>query len=341
VGNCIQGKDWASFAEDSHCHLNTGKITGSSGVAHTHNQGVTGAGSSHHHVISAEAAANAFITDFSVSEATSGAGSSHVHAQGATGAGSSHQHAMGLTGYEEEHTHGQGTTGTGSSHTHAQGATGAGSSHQHAMGLTGYENEHTHAQGATGAGSSHHHVISAVAVANAFIKDFSVSEATSGAGSSHVHTQGATGAGSEHYHELATTLYEVIDPDTLWGTFDLGVAANEDPAHIHTINYVADHPHTGVAEAAHSDHIVTTEPGEPVEVQYGIHEEAAVTTLELLVNSEVVASNYVGDQTDIRIDGYLSTGNNTVEIRPIVGENAKKGSCTILATGIFFIEAKR
>jgi hypothetical protein len=154
----------------------------------------------------------------------------------------------------------------------------------------------------------------------------------------HTHTQGVTGAGSTHGHTISTHAVLL----NYMRDIQLGIVASDtEPDHAHTINYVGDHPHTGVAEPAHSDHVVTTEPGESVTVQYGIHEEAAGTTLELLVNSEVVASSYVGDQTDVRIDGYLSTGNNTVEIRPIVGENGKKGSCTIVSSAIVFIEAKK
>jgi hypothetical protein len=219
-----------------------------------------------------------------------------------------------------------------------------------------------HPQGVTGAGSSHHHVISAVAVANTFIKDFSVSQATSAtakhrhqmnATSSstpdlHHHIQGPTGGGGAHQHEVTGTVGNVVSDvshtHNLAGGLTDYVYISGDFKHGHVIpdsDTAGGEARGIVSEGTHNLHVVATEPGETVSVQYGIHEIAAGTTLELLVNSEVVASNYVGAQTDIRIDGYLSTGNNTVEIRPIVGENGKKGSCTVLATGVFFVEAKK
>jgi hypothetical protein len=213
-------------------------------------------------------------------------------------------------------------------------------------GYTDYESSHTHPKGSTGGPDDTANAVTGLS------QGCECSEACGGghcitgtyvagyAEDSHWHlnTGLVTGAGSSHRHILSTTTQGSFVLDDLYFTpFDVPT----EPAHIHTINYVAAHPHTGVAEGAHSDHTIVTEAAADIDLTFGIHEEAAGTTLELLVNSEVVASSYVGDQTDIRIDGYLSTGNNTVEIRPIVGENAKKGSCTTLATGIFFIEAKK
>ena len=238
--------------------------------------------------------------------------------------------------------------------------------------ITGYEFDHTHSNPSTGGISqSHTHTIPATdgpdevddavigwmggsACATGYCVDYMTKDGfavdthwhlntdknTGNQNRGHTHTQDPTGGGGAHHHTLPTSAQELyVKPISAKLTITL--TGDDDPAHIHTINTVTAHPHTGVAEGPHSDHVVTTEPGESVQIEYGIHEEAAGTTLELLVNSEVVASNYVGDQTDIRIDGYLSTGNNTVEIRPVVGENAKKGSCTTLASGIFFIEAKK
>jgi hypothetical protein len=122
---------------------------------------------------------------------------------------------------------------------------------------------------------------------------------------------------------------------------------NESPAHIHDGVYEPAHDHVGVyegnhsdhlipAEPAHSDHLIVTEPGFSLDVDYGIHEEPAGTTLELLVNDEKVGE-YTTGQTEIRIDGYLNSGNNTVKLQPIVGAN-KKGGATIWATGMLFIE---
>jgi hypothetical protein len=110
--------------------------------------------------------------------------------------------------------------------------------------------------------------------------------------------------------------------------------------HTHTINSVPDHPHTGVAEPAHSDHVIATEAAGSVDLSYGIKEIAGSTIMELIVNGETVASNYNGDQTDIVITGYTSTGANTIEIQPAVGQN-HKGSANIDGKGTIFIEAKK
>jgi hypothetical protein len=75
-------------------------------------------------------------------------------------------------------------------------------------------------------------------------------------------------------------------------------------------------------------------------MNYGIHEEAAGTVLELLINSEKVGE-YSGAQTEIRVDGYLTSGTNTIEIQPIPTETSKKGSATISGSGILFIEPKK
>ena len=258
--------------------------------------------------------------------------------------------------YESSHTHTGGTTGAGTAHSHSNPSTGtASTNHTHSIPATdgpddvrdalvdildgsacvsgycqtGYtvlgfaEDTHWHLNTGKNSGSSgaaHTH-----------------NQGVTGTESAHTHSAGTTGAGSQHRHVLSTHAVAL----NYMRDIQLGVAASTtEPAHNTTINSVADHTNPITSEAGESL-TVATEPGESVAVQYGIHEEAAGTTLELLVNSEVVASSYVGDQTDIRIDGYLSTGNNTVEILPIVGENGKKGSCTVLGAGIFFIEAKK
>ena len=82
-GCCIQQAIESGFAEDTHYHLNTGKNTGSSGAAHTHNQGITGTESA------------------------------HTHSAGTTGAGSSHRHTVGDTQLESDHTHHIYPTGPG------------------------------------------------------------------------------------------------------------------------------------------------------------------------------------------------------------------------------------
>jgi hypothetical protein len=126
---------------------------------------------------------------------------------------------------------------------------------------------------------------------------------------------------------------------------------NESPAHIHDGVYEPKHDHAGIAEPAHSDHIYPAEPTHSdhiypaiadfaLDMMFRIFEIAGGTTLELLVNEEKVGE-YDGPQTDIRIDGYLTTGNNTIKIQPIEAEVGKKGSATITGNGIMFIEPKR
>ena len=61
-----------------------------------------------------------------------------------------------------------------------------------------------------------------------------------------------------------------------------------------------------------------------------------VATLELLINDEKVGE-YTTPQTELRIDGYLSSGGNTVQLRPIVGQNVK-GGAEIQASGMLFVE---
>jgi hypothetical protein len=125
----------------------------------------------------------------------------------------------------------------------------------------------------------------------------------------------------------------------------------ESPAHLHDGVYEPVHGHAGVtelphndhsipAEPAHEDHIIVTEPGGSVDISFGVHEEAAGTVLELLINNNVI-DEYSGDQTEIRVDGYLSSGTNTIEIQPVAAETGKKGSATISASGILFIEPKK
>ena len=49
---------------------------------------------------------------------------------------------------------------------------------------------------------------------------------------------------------------------------------------------------------------------------------------------------YATPQTEVRIDGYMSNGNNVISLQPIVGMN-KKGGAVLSSTGTLFIEPKR
>jgi len=208
---------------------------------------------------------------------------------------------------------------------------------------TGYESSHTHPKGSTGGPDDTADAMTSLeygsSCATGYCVDYYYTNGFAEDTHWHLNTGLSTGAGTSHRHDypLASgTAYDYVrDPITTY------VVLDTDPDHAHTHSLIAAHNDHLVASQAGESLTVATEPGESVTVQYGIHEVAAGTTLELLVNSEVVASSYVGDQTDIRIDGFLSTGNNTVEIRPIVGENGKKGRCTIVSSAILFVEAKK
>jgi hypothetical protein len=172
--------------------------------------------------------------------------------------------------------------------------------------------------------------------------------ASSFATSSHSHSTYSTGYSNPNAYveTLPRSYVKAINPTVLSEE-----SADENPAHIHDGVYEPDHDHTGVyegphsdhiipAEPAHNDHLIVIEPGSALDISFGIHEEAAGTVLELLINGEKIGE-YEGAQTEIRIDGYITSGNNSVEIQPIESETNKKGSATIKASGILFIEPKR
>jgi hypothetical protein len=271
-----------------------------------------------------------------------------------TGSTSGHDHT-GYTGSSSAHNH-TGYTGSGGAHTPTELGEGE---HTHtdagyntyytlegyllSTKYTHYESAHTHPKGSTGGPDDTDEAVTAVYMGSACESGWCVTNAPKSyfalGSHDHLNTGLSTGVGTLHRHSYplasGTAFKFVRDPVTTY------VVLDTDLDHIHTHSLIVAHNDHLVSSQAGESLTVPTEPGESVTVEYGIHEIAAGTTLQLLINSEVVASSYVGDQTDIRIDGYLSTGNNTVEIRPIVGENTKKGSCTILAAGIFFIEAKK
>jgi hypothetical protein len=57
----------------------------------------------------------------------------------------------------------------------------------------------------------------------------------------------------------------------------------------------------------------------------------------LYVNDVLVANTYIGDQSNINITGWVSTGSNTVKLQPIVGDNAK-GRAEISSINTVFLE---
>jgi hypothetical protein len=122
---------------------------------------------------------------------------------------------------------------------------------------------------------------------------------------------------------------------------------DDDPAHLHDGVYEPDHDHGGVAVDAHSDHLMDAIPahadhliaavtGISVNLIYGIIEIAGGTTLELFINGEKIGE-YATPQTELRIDGYLHKGTNTVQLQPIEGQNVK-GSAEIQSSGLLFVE---
>jgi hypothetical protein len=176
---------------------------------------------------------------------------------------------------------------------------------------------------------------------------------TTGSDGGHDHSIGSTGAGSSHRHRIGyAAQYDHYITDITFGTGTLWTSELEDPAHIHDMVEVPDHstpgvyhgPHTDhgiVQQAAHSNHVIFQAVDFALDVLYQIYEVAAGTVMELIVNGETVGSNYEGAQTDIRIDGYMQTGTNTVEIQPIATEVDKKGGATMKGDGILFIEPKK
>ena len=107
-----------------------------------------------------------------------------------------------------------------------------------------------------------------------------------------------------------------------------------DPDHYHDLDSVStepNHQHTVPNSNTEADHAHTTD--------YGVHEEAGGTTLELYVNDVLVANNYVGDQTNINITGWVNTGSNTVKLQPITTDHVK-GRAEISASVQIFIESK-
>jgi len=172
-------------------------------------------------------------------------------------------------------------------------------------------------------------------------------------GGGHDHTIGSTEAGSSHRHRIGyAEQYDHYITDITFGTGNLWTSEPEDPAHVHDMVEVPDHstpgvyhiPHTDhgiVQEVAHSNHVIFQAVDFALDVMYQIYEAAAGTVMELIVNGETVGSDYEGDQTDIRIDGFMQTGTNTIELQPISTETDKKGGATIKADGLLFIEPKK
>lgn len=213
-----------------------------------------------------------------------------------------------------------------------------GGSHRHSGGGTGYPNSTDNAITSVNWGS--------FCVSGSCITGFGTSSFATG---SHYHQNSDTGYTTPGMYLSGSSNMDYvvnIDPMAL-----ITESENETPAHIHDGVYEPKHDHAGIAEPAHNDHLYPAEPAHndhlypaipdfALNMIFRIFELMGGTTLELLVNEEKVGE-YDGPQTDIRIDGYLTTGSNTIEIQPIEAEVGKKGSATITGNGIMFIEPKR
>jgi hypothetical protein len=164
---------------------------------------------------------------------------------------------------------------------------------------------------------------------------------TGGVSQNHTHTQGVTEAGSAHHHPLSVHNFAVIDTTTMGGAFSLGVAAADDPAHIHTINSVGDHSDHSIStldDFSLSVPNTDTEPDFSLPLTYGMKEIPGGTVMQLIVNG-VEVGTYDGDATDVKIRGFLSNGNNNVILQPIVTAN-EKGSAQLDATIKVFIDTE-
>jgi hypothetical protein len=216
---------------------------------------------------------------------------------------------------------------------------------------TEYESAHKHPKGSTGGPDDVEDAVIMLYYGSHCVSGDCVDWADSAefAEGSHWHLNTGLETGqTSHRHNIVTNATE------RWFPYDPITASqhtfSEEPDHDTTINQVLAHPHTGVAEgahsdhtdpsiAAHSDHVITTESGATVDLTLGIVEEAGGTVMQLTVNGEDVTT-VDGDGPDIVITGYCNTGNNTVELAPITGSNVK-GGCTTQGRGVVFIESSK
>jgi hypothetical protein len=173
-------------------------------------------------------------------------------------------------------------------------------------------------------------------------------------GAAHTHNQGVTGSAGGHNHTITTAtpnerayIWDVDLGYVEWTSDNEGIVP-----HAHTGVDVNAHPHAGIAEPAHSDHAIpaetphsdhaiTSEAGGSLNIDYAIHEVAGNTNMELKINGESIGIYTTSPQTEIRIDGWLNSGSNTIELQPEIGENNKKGGATLVASGLLFVEPTR
>ena len=300
----------------------------------------------------------------------------HLHGSGPTGGGGAHDHATGddgghehtialggvhahtVTGviyltlfkklaftalavvYDGNHTHPNPDTGSGSSHSHTNPATGGPSS------TTSVVQDLDYGEVCGGAGGS---CVSGTDPADVASPGHTHTQGDTGDESSHTHSQGSTQSDGYHGHSLSATTDNFVY--NVEGSTDLWTSSQHDGHphgetyeidHTHGVTYEDSHGHTVPDSSTEPDHEhaggdTSTEPDHDHSVIYSIHYIPGGTTLELYVGDELVGNNYVGDQSGINITGWITTGSNSITLKPVVGDNVK-GRAKLSATATVFLE---
>lgn len=262
-----------------------------------------------------------------------------------TSSGGGHYHTMSNAGWSGGHLHSIPNSGSEGGHNHS-GSSSYEGAHQHTI---GFEGGHIHTIGTgggvkTSAASNDWVTGGLITTANArWVREYddtcstvlycdniwvvkSIQTGQELSTKVHTHTVNidhAHSESSEPDHSHSENWEVNHDHDLSIGT---------EPNHNHSVpnaNTEPDHDHTVPDSNTESDHDHTTD--------YGVHEEAGGTTLELYVNDVLVANNYVGNQENINITGWITTGYNTIKLQPIVGDNVK-GRAEISSLNTVFLE---
>ena len=206
------------------------------------------------------------------------------------------------------------SSSSGGGHNHSHGGSGVEGGHDH-LGSSDLDGGHIHA-----IGGYDHGTLSASACGewNWVVKDLNL--------------------GSTCELGWCISSYTYVQAPTLNHMHNVPVGAHAhsestEPHHWHVVGTDTEPNH------AHSVPDSNTEPDHEHTTDYGVHEEAGGTTLELYINDVLVANNYVGDQENINITGWVSKGTNTVKLQPIVGDNVK-GRAEMVGIAHVFIESK-
>ena len=340
----------ASTAGGAHDHT-IGAST--AGGAHDHTIGVTVSGGAHdhdtvgagdhNHLISSDGAHTHGVTiniGWSVNNA--------VTTITGTSSEGNHEHTIGNTGYDGGHTHGNSGTGSAGNHTHGFGTTSSsdapddphshtvdngvesGGSHSHSVSDTDYDGDHVHGMPDTGWDGAHTHSVTKTTAP--FVDGITY---TSGYTTTQfaAHDHDNTGE-PVHSHDITIEVAHAhSNPNT--ATKPAHAHSNPNtatkPAHAHN------NPDTGTKpDHKHTVPDTSAEPGGEVTLKYGIYNAASGDALELLINDEKVG-DFVGSQTGINITGWVTTGNNSVELQPKISDNVK-GHASVSAIATVFLE---